>query len=315
MDDGLGTRLAGLRGAKPDAPAWYQALPSSPEAQFELVEGVPIEFFTWGEPGAPGVLLMHGNRAHARWWGPVAPLLAQAGFRVAAMSFSGHGGSGWRESYSVDQLVAEMFSVAAAAGLDADGARFFIAAHSFGGIPAIFAARFHEPALAGVIIVDTALTPVHLELPSDYSRKLRSYGSLAEGLSRFRLAPRQDCENLYLLDGVARDALVEQDGVWRWRFDPLFLDRLDRRDAWPLLRELWGRFAFFYGEQSSIVKGKLLADLHRQAPAGTPFIGIPEAGHHIMLDQPLALTVGLRALLAAWLMEDSISAEAKGVLF
>jgi len=304
MDDGLSNLLAGLHGALPAAPAWYKALPASPAAQFVLVGGIPIEFFTWGEPGAPGILLVHGNRAHARWWGPVAPFLAQAGFRVAAMSFSGHGGSGWRESYSVDQLVAEMFGVAGAAGLDANGARFFIAAHSFGGIPAIFAARFHEAALAGVIILDTALTPMHRELRADYSRKLRSYVSLAEGLARFRLAPRQDCENLYLLDDVARNALVEQDGVWRWCFDPLFLDRLDRGDAWPVLGELRGRFAFFYGELSSIVKGQLLADLHLQAPPGTPFVGIPEAGHHTMLDQPLALTVGLRALLFGWLTEE-----------
>jgi pimeloyl-ACP methyl ester carboxylesterase len=300
MSEDLSNPLADLHGAKPPAPAWFAPLAASPETQFVRVDGTRIEFYTWGKPGAPGLLLVHGNRAHARWWGPVAPLLAQAGFRVAAMSFSGHGGSGWRPSYNVDQLVAEMFSVAGAAGLDANGARFFIAAHSFGGLPAIFAARFHEAALAGVIIVDTALTPMHRELPADYSRRSRSYNSLEEGLARFRLAPPQACENLFLLDEVARYALVERDGAWRWRFDPLFLDRLNRGDAWPLLGELLGRFAFFYGDLSSIVKGQLLADLHHQAPKGTPFIGIPQAGHHIMLDQPLALTAGLRALLAGW---------------
>jgi pimeloyl-ACP methyl ester carboxylesterase len=33
-------------------------------------------------------------------------------------------------------------------------------------------------------------------------------------------------------------------------------------------------------------------------PAGTPLIPIPEAYHHVMADQPLALVAALRALLA-----------------
>ena len=36
------------------------------------------------------------------------------------------------------------------------------------------------------------------------------------------------------------------------------------------------------------------------APPGSPFLAIPEAGHHVMLDQPLALVSALRALLASW---------------
>jgi len=35
-------------------------------------------------------------------------------------------------------------------------------------------------------------------------------------------------------------------------------------------------------------------------PEGTPFIGIPEAGHHIMADQPLALIAALRTCFAYW---------------
>ena len=31
-----------------------------------------------------------------------------------------------------------------------------------------------------------------------------------------------------------------------------------------------------------------------------PVIEIPDAGHHVMLDQPLALITGLRTLLSDW---------------
>ena len=33
---------------------------------------------------------------------------------------------------------------------------------------------------------------------------------------------------------------------------------------------------------------------------GSPDIVIPEAEHHVMIDQPLAFVAALRALLAAW---------------
>jgi pimeloyl-ACP methyl ester carboxylesterase len=54
-----------------------------------------------------------------------------------------------------------------------------------------------------------------------------------------------------------------------------------------------------YGAKSRIVE-------HRKAGAPSPFppglveIEIPDAHHHIMIDQPLALVAALRALLATW---------------
>ena len=44
----------------------------------------------------PGLLLVHGNAAHAYWWSFIAPLLARD-YNVAAMDLSGMGDSGWRE--------------------------------------------------------------------------------------------------------------------------------------------------------------------------------------------------------------------------
>ncbi len=301
MADDAIALLAPLHGCRPPAPDWYLALAAAtPETGFVELDGVPIEYFTWGQLGAPGLLLVHGSRAHARWWGPVAPLLAQAGYRVAAMSFSGHGGSGWRENYDMSQQGREMFAAATAAGLDAGGARFFIGAHSFGGLTAVNAVPGHEAALAGMFLVDSALTPQHLDPTDSFSRKLRAYSSQAEALARFRLAPPQGCDNLYMLDEIARQALVEENGIWRWRFDPLYFDNLLRGDAWGTLATLTTRLAVIYGERSILFDGKRLTALIEQAPAGTPFIGIPEAGHHVMLDQPLALTVAIRTLLACW---------------
>ena len=41
----------------------------------------------------------------------------------------------------------------------------------------------------------------------------------------------------------------------------------------------------------------ILDRLRRDMPSGTPVIGLPEAGHHVMLDQPIATAVALRSIM------------------
>ena len=36
------------------------------------------------------------------------------------------------------------------------------------------------------------------------------------------------------------------------------------------------------------------------APPGTPVFAIPQADHHLLLDQPIALIAALNGLLAGW---------------
>src|SRR4029453_8563161 len=54
-------------------------------------------------------------------------------------------------------------------------------------------------------------------------RPKRIYDSLAQALSRFRFAPDQDCENLFIADWIARSSLRQfrraDDSVgYTWRF-------------------------------------------------------------------------------------------------
>ena len=54
-----------------------------------------------------------------------------------------------------------------------------------------------------------------------------------------------------------------------------------------------------YGAKSRIVEFRK-SGAPSPFPAGLVEIEIPDAHHHIMIDQPLALVAALRALLAAW---------------
>src|SRR5947209_12132259 len=109
--------LAQFGGTAPPAPAWFtDAMERRPEISAVEVAGARIESLIWGERGRPGLLLLHGNGAHAGWWRFIAPFLAEQ-YRVCAISWGGMGGSDWREAYTTDNFVAEALASADAAGL------------------------------------------------------------------------------------------------------------------------------------------------------------------------------------------------------
>ena len=292
--------LAHLQGTFPPAPDWFKnAISTNPQSIPLTVQGTAIELLTWGRPGAPGILLAHGGMAHARWWSHIAPFLAQT-HRVAALSWSGMGGSGWRDAYSVDTYVTEALAAAKAADLFAAGPPVFIA-HSFGGAAMALAAHRHGARLAGTVLVDSGVSPPS---SSAFMRRTtpgtKTYPTMEAALARFRLAPEQPVDNLFIADRIAREALHQTADGWRWRFDPNLFTRLQPWDSWAAIADPACPLAFLYGEWSTIVPAELRARQQAHTPPGTPFIGIPASRHHILIDQPLALVAALRTLLSIW---------------
>jgi len=104
----------------------------------------------WGDPDRPGLVLVHGGAAHARWWDFIAPLLASR-HHVVALDLSGHGDSGRRGNYPPTRWAEEVMAVAAARGIDHP----VLVGHSMGGFVSIIAAAEHGDELAGAVIVDS----------------------------------------------------------------------------------------------------------------------------------------------------------------
>jgi pimeloyl-ACP methyl ester carboxylesterase len=87
------------------------------------------------------------------------------------------------------------------------------------------------------------------------------------------------------------------DGGWTWKFDPDFFGtRLRLRDLLPDL----GCPAVLVRCEHGLVAPEMAAEMTRLVPGALPVVDLPDAGHHPMLDQPLALVTGLRTLLASW---------------
>jgi pimeloyl-ACP methyl ester carboxylesterase len=300
--------LAIYKGAPPPAPKWFEdAIAAKYETAYVECEGARIHYQRWGDRAKPGLLLVHGNGAHAHWWDFVAPYLSED-YHVVAMTFSGMGDSDWRETYTMDVFAREQLAVCEASGLFAGPTKPIIVAHSFGGFVTILTGAEYGDRFEGVVIVDTPVNPP--DRPRRGPPTVRGgkvYPSLEAALARFRLAPPQPCENHYAMDYIARWSLKKApmgDGSgdgWAWKFDPSIWQRFQvSRAPQDLLKETRCRIALFKGDKSVIweddVGDYMQSLLNRQVP----FIEIPEARHHVMLDQPLAFVAALRTLLQEW---------------
>lgn len=314
--------LVPFNGEKPPAPPWFEAaIAQEPERLAVPSNGTNIELLVWGEKGKPGLLLVHGNSAHADWWSFIAPLLAQ-GYRVGAMSLAGMGGSDWREAYAFEDFAADARACAEAGGLNLAGKPIYIG-HSFGGAQVFFTAAFYPQDMRAAILVDTGFggpppdSEEFKKMQAHRERQIRNiptldkpakvYGDLPSALARFRFMPPQPVHNLYIADFIARRSLktVKQaDGSdgYIWRFDPAMWAKLDRRVMQGFENgqraDIRVPMAHIMGDQSLIIQRH--AEHAGVFPEDMVTITIPDSHHHIMVDQPLALVSALRALLAVW---------------
>ncbi len=305
--------LAAFEGEVPARPAWFTAaLARAPEREWHEVQGARIETLSWGQRGKPGLLLLHGNKAHADWWSFIAPFLADD-YRVVAPSWSGMGGSDWRERYGLDAYVDEADAVMRATGLYDAERKPVLVAHSFGGFVASRFAAERGDQLGGIVPIDMPMRKRDKDKPhSDREveqalnpRPHRVYSTLAAALARFRFAPPQPCENLFIADYLARASLKraplegQAEEGWTWRFDPALWRDMRITNPWLDVARSRCRVAVMWGGESSLIQPDLLASARRAAPK-TPFIEVPGARHHVLVDQPLALVGALRGLLATW---------------
>lgn len=292
-------------------PDWFQQGLDAPGTPGSVtVAGARIAYRVWGERGRPGIVLIHGSNAHLQWWRFVAPFLADQ-FRVAALDLSGNGDSDHRERYTGEQLADEVWAVCQAAEL---GPRPFVIGHSFGGFVALETAHKYGAEMAGVIFNDFTVRP-----PEDYTewgmraeregrkdpRKLRVYEELDTAVGRFRLMPEQPIRYPETHRWLAEQSLKQVDGGWTWKFDPTLFDYLEmgaaQRDKFVGLA---CRSGLILGEHSAD-DGARSAPYMREITRGLlPIIEIPNTHHHMMFEEPIALTMAFKGLLLAWVEED-----------
>jgi pimeloyl-ACP methyl ester carboxylesterase len=285
------------------APVWFTLAVSTPsEDRVVSVDGCRIHYLRWGQAGKPGLCFVHGGFAHAHWWDWIAPFFTGA-FTVVALDLGGMGDSGHRPKYSLDTFAKEVERVCAHAGLNVSPV---IVGHSFGGRVALRAGARSDARIGGLVLVDFPIRPPgygHERRQQRLTGRTKEiYPSLDAALKRFKLLPPQPCDNAFVLDYIARRSLAEVNGGWSWKFDPRIFDERDNRESADDLARLTCRVGAIYGERSALFPPEIRDYMSALFAGRAPMIAMPEAHHHLFLDQPLAFVAVLRALLAAWSM-------------
>ena len=318
LDPEVRSPLAAFDGEEPPAPAWFaQALADAPVEKRIDVGGADIEVLEWGaESRLPALFLLHGTGASADWWRFIAPYLAHDR-RVVAMTWSGMGKSGWRKTYSFEAYADEAEAVASATGLfDADEAPILVG-HSMGGMVGTLCCSRPGNRFRVMMAIDSGI--LDYRPPAEW-RELENqarvaandwpsynlYPSLKAALLRYRFLPPQASPNSFITDFIARANLHEVTspdgpGGWTWRADPklrylgqepdFFADRLPHVNR-PVV--------MMRGGTSALIPPDRFRLMIEKAPAGTLGFDIPEAGHHVLVDQPLALISAIASLLVVW---------------
>ena len=176
-----------------------------------------LHVHSWGDPGAPAVVCLHGIRGHGGGFARLAEERLAERFYVVALDLLGHGRSDWEPPWRLETHVDAIVETVAALGID----RAAWIGHSFGGRLVLELVARDAGRAERAILLDPAIwapPPLALER-AELARVDESYETLDEAIER-----RIVVGNLYRAprEWLERDlaAHLEQgaDGRLRYRF-------------------------------------------------------------------------------------------------
>lgn len=310
------TDIVDLWAGSQDLPAWFvDAMAVPREEAFIEVDGRKVHYFRWGKRGNPPLLMTHGFLAHARCFAFIAPFLAED-YDIIAYDLAGMGDSEMIADCDGEKRAEGMVAVAEALDLFSGPVKPKIIAHSFGSGVALTAMELAGERFGGLIICDLMIMRPE-KLVAHFNggggppgsgksdRPTNVYSDYETARGRFVLAPPQDVQTPFLLEYMAYHSMREVEGGWTWKFDPMVFHRSENDQAqWmkapQRIADQPHRLAIVYGEKSKLFDGDSAAYLRELGGNHIPMIAVPEAEHHLMLDQPLAFVTALRSILALW---------------
>lgn len=284
------------------SPAWVTEALQAPVTEAEVVhDGARLRYRSWGTPGQPGLVLIHGAMAHANWWDFIAPRFADR-FHVVAPHLSGMGDSEHREAYSTAQFSDDVVAIMEHAGLTADTV---VVGHSLGGAVALTLGVRHAGRVRGIVMLDSAVFPPDQPSPFDPSkvpyRPKTICPDYAAAVGRFYLLPAQPCQHPYLQQHIAHHSVTPMQDGWTWKFDDALFKKMHMHEPWCELEALETPLAVIYGDHSAIFTQAVKSYVESLAQQrGWPMFAIPGAYHQLMIDSPRALCSALNGLLVGW---------------
>ncbi len=219
---------------------------------------------------------------------------------MIALDLSGAGDSEHRQQYSASQFAAEIMTVIDHAALISP----IVVGHSFGGAMTRLAGYLHGTSLTGIVLVDSLLTKHRgSRTPPKMPRtKVRHYPTLIDGAKRFRLRPPQRCANKFILDHIAMTSLAHGRDGYYFKLDQALFSKMadepehDFPNSASMVSQTNCPVAMIYGEKSRFFPEDIVA-LVNEVIEDDLQLSIPNAEHHVFLDQPQDFIESLGILL------------------
>ncbi len=235
------------------------------------------------------LILIHGTGAHKKWWDPIAPQFIDD-TNVIAVDLPGMGDSDFRQKYSIKDFGSCIFSIIEEEKKDAQIENIYIVGHSLGGQVAAYLASEYKDLVTSLIMIDTFIRPPDYD-PSEHEggplRKIKYYPDKKTILQRFRLMPTQECKNDWFLRYIAEYSVREVEDGWRWKFDDLMFNSLERLFGYKFSFKCPA--LFIYGANSLLMSGNILSNIKKMYSDIMEFEKVDEAAHHVPLDKPLEI--------------------------
>ena len=223
-----------------------------PRSRYYWSQRLKLHYVVWGNEANPPLLLIHGNRDHARTWDKVAVQL-KSDYCVYAVDLRGHGDSAWSVGgqYSLPEFVLDIAMLARE--LDRDP--LTVIGHSLGGAVTLEYAGVFPQQVSKVVAVEGLGPRVGEPTPGSIrmrawiehmrefdKRTPRKYASLEDAVTRMM------DENPHLTEGMAKHLTIhgmrpDEDGALVWKFDnyvrlhsPYEFNIAEAREIWNQIR-------------------------------------------------------------------------------
>jgi pimeloyl-ACP methyl ester carboxylesterase len=269
----------------------------SDRAIFRLPGGLKLSYLTWGEPGAPDLLLLHGGGLDATDWREVAPELAAAGYRVTAPDLRGCGESDWDPDarYGVEDTLGDIDELLEHLGFES----FVLVGHSLGAVTACVYAARHPERVVACVMEDGG--PADHTRPSSLESPTIVFESTAH--ARAALAKMLPRGVPYWVPESRFRSL--DDGRLTWRSDIAGRVRWSAEGGEPLIKGLWpyveairSPTLVVRGAESPLFKIEYAERMVELNPM-IRLVTISDAGHLVHCERPAEFTEAVLEFLAA----------------
>ena len=275
-----------------NAPTWFkESISIKPSEQSINDKDGKISYSKWVSKNDSTnlLILIHGTGAHKKWWDPIAPQFLNE-TNVIAVDLPGMGDSDFRNNYSIKDFGKCIFSIIDKEKIAMNIENIYIVGHSLGGQVAAYVASENKNLVTSLIMIDTFIRPPDYD-PSQHEggplRKIKHYPDKITILERFRLMPEQTCHNTWFLRYIAEYSVKETKDGWRWKFDDLMFNSLERLFGYKFSFNC--PTLFIYGAESLLMSGNILPNIKNMYSDVMDFKKVNEAAHHVPLDKPLEI--------------------------